>query len=326
MVALGGVVVDDVEDDLDPGGVQRLDHPLELEHLLAARPGRCVERVRREVADRAVAPVVREATVDEEALVSDVVDGHELDRGHAETREVRDRGIAREARVRAAQLVAHVRVEPREALHVRLVDDGVLPGRARRAVALPVEPAVDDDALRDRRGRIGLVDAKVGVRARVGDVRQRVRAPVVDRALDRLRVRVDQELRGVEPLPLLGAVRAVDAERVPRSRPDVRQKPVPVECRALAQFDPRLAVVLVEAELDALGVLREEREVRAVTPPRRAEREGLAGPDPHRRSSAVFASKSATSSTDPRRTRRTRSSTTTSAARGSSRRSAISSR
>ena len=61
VVALGGVVVDDVEDHLDAGAVQRLHHPLELAHLLAARAGRGVERVRREVADRAVAPVVRQA-------------------------------------------------------------------------------------------------------------------------------------------------------------------------------------------------------------------------------------------------------------------------
>ena len=36
VVALGGVVVDDVEDHLDAGAVQRLDHALELAHLLAA--------------------------------------------------------------------------------------------------------------------------------------------------------------------------------------------------------------------------------------------------------------------------------------------------
>ena len=44
-----------------PGAVQRLDHALELAHLLAARAGRGVQRVRREEADRAVAPVVRQA-------------------------------------------------------------------------------------------------------------------------------------------------------------------------------------------------------------------------------------------------------------------------
>jgi hypothetical protein len=40
MVAFGGVVVDHVEDHLDAGLVQRLDHGLELLDLLAGRaPG-----------------------------------------------------------------------------------------------------------------------------------------------------------------------------------------------------------------------------------------------------------------------------------------------
>ena len=38
VVSLGRVVVDDVEDHLDARAVERLDHPLELPHLLAARP------------------------------------------------------------------------------------------------------------------------------------------------------------------------------------------------------------------------------------------------------------------------------------------------
>ena len=47
-----------------------------------------------------------------------------------------------------------------------------------------------------------------------------------------------------------------------------------------------VAVVVEEAELDPLGVLGEEREVRAVPVPRRAERERLAGPDLHSAASA----------------------------------------
>ena len=56
--ALGGVVVDHVEDHLEPGPVQRLDHRLELVDLLAAVPGRAVAVVGREEADGVVAPVV----------------------------------------------------------------------------------------------------------------------------------------------------------------------------------------------------------------------------------------------------------------------------
>ena len=35
LIAFAGMVVDDVEDDLDPFAVQRSDHALELGHLLA---------------------------------------------------------------------------------------------------------------------------------------------------------------------------------------------------------------------------------------------------------------------------------------------------
>ena len=115
MVALGGVVVDDVEDHLDAGAVQRLDHPLELAHLLAPAAGRGIGGVRREVADRRVAPVVREAAVVEERLVDDVMDGQELDRGHAEELQVGDRLVRGEAGVGPAEVLAHARVALREA-------------------------------------------------------------------------------------------------------------------------------------------------------------------------------------------------------------------
>ena len=150
VVALGGVVVDDVEDHLDARGVQRLDHALELAHLLAVRAGRGIQRVRREIADRRVAPVVRQAPLVQEALVGDVVDRQHLDRGDAEPVEVLERGLGGEARVRAAQVLAHGRMQLRQALHVRLVDDGLRPRMRRRPVVLPVERRIDHDALRNR--------------------------------------------------------------------------------------------------------------------------------------------------------------------------------
>ena len=56
MIALAGVVVDDVEHDLDAGAMELLHHPLELVHLVA-RLGR-EALIGREEAERGVAPVV----------------------------------------------------------------------------------------------------------------------------------------------------------------------------------------------------------------------------------------------------------------------------
>ena len=172
VVALGGVVVDHVEDHLDAGLVQGLDHALELAHLLPRLAGGGVGGVGREEADRRVAPVVREPALVQERLVGDVVDRQQLDRGHAEVLQVADRGVGRQPRVGAAQVLAHVRVLHREALDVRLVDDAVGQRRVRRAVVLPVEARVDDDALRDRGRVVGVVGREVVVlaarRARTG--------------------------------------------------------------------------------------------------------------------------------------------------------------
>ena len=58
MVALARVVEDHVEDHFDPGVVQRLHHPLELADLLPELPICGILVVRREEADRVVAPVI----------------------------------------------------------------------------------------------------------------------------------------------------------------------------------------------------------------------------------------------------------------------------
>ena len=80
MVALGGVVVHDVEDHLDARAVQHLHHLLEVLHLLAPLTAVVVLVVRREEPDRVVAPVVAQAAVDEVLVVDELVHRLQLDR------------------------------------------------------------------------------------------------------------------------------------------------------------------------------------------------------------------------------------------------------
>ena len=87
VVALGGVVEHDVEQHLEPGGVQGVDHGLELGDLPARVSGpHCggVAGVRGEVADGVVAPVVGQAAIREKGLGHALVHREQLDRGHAE--------------------------------------------------------------------------------------------------------------------------------------------------------------------------------------------------------------------------------------------------
>src|SRR5215210_9481715 len=127
-----------------------------------------------------------------------------------------------------------------------------------------------------------------------------------DRPLDRLRVGIDQELGRVVAQAACRVIRAVHSVAVPLARADLGKVAVPVVRGPLGQLDASLTVAVVEeTELDAVGVLGEAREVRARPGGRRAERKRVPGPQVHRLSSAVSASKSATSSTSPRLTRRT---------------------
>ena len=92
-----------------------------------ASPGARVLVVRREVADRIVAPVVPEPEPREPLVVDELMHGHQLDRRHAELLQGVDHHRVREPRVRAAKRVGHLGVKHRQPLDVRFVDDGLVP-------------------------------------------------------------------------------------------------------------------------------------------------------------------------------------------------------
>ncbi len=275
MVPLGGVVVHDVEDDLDAGTMQVLHHLLELVDLLPALSRRRVLRVRRQVPDRVVAPVVAQAALDEVRVVNELVHRHELDGGHAQPPEVIDRRRMRERGVGAAQIRRNLRMPRREPLHVRLVHHRVMPAGLRRPVAAPVEIGVDDHALRHRRRAVG----GVGRPVRISDVVREERRVPVDVPLDRLPVRIEEELGRVAAVSAFGRPRSVHAEAVPLARPDSREIAVPAERRHLRKLQNCLAAgIIEEAQVHPLGDLRKQREVRARAVVGRAQRKRLTGP------------------------------------------------
>jgi hypothetical protein len=176
LTALGGVVEDDVEDDLQPGGVQRLDHGLEV----VDRP---VLVVRREEPDRLIAPVVAQSARNERPIVDELVYRQQLDRGHPQRDQVIEHCRVPQAGERPAGFRGHVRMQLGEALDVQLIEDRVGQCAVRAAIVAPVERRPVHDGARDVRGRV-----------RAG--REHVRVPR-DVAGDRARVRVQQELGGV---------------------------------------------------------------------------------------------------------------------------------
>ena len=154
LIALGGVVVDHVEDHLDARLVQRLHRLLELDHRILHR----ITTGGREPRQCVVAPVVSEAAFVQEAFAGEGVHRHELDRGHAQRLQMIDDRGHREREVFAAPFRRHVRMQLREALDVQFVDEGVAPGHRGLFVVFPVELAVDHAA--SRHGRRAVDEAR----------------------------------------------------------------------------------------------------------------------------------------------------------------------
>ena len=99
----GRVVIDHVENHLDARVVQRPDHRLELVQLPVRVGRREIPRVRGEEAQRVVAPVVAPLPLDQKPLIDVIVNRQQLDRRHAQLRQVPDRRLAGQPGIRAPQ-------------------------------------------------------------------------------------------------------------------------------------------------------------------------------------------------------------------------------
>ena len=279
VVALGGVVVDHVEDHLDTGLVEGAHHGLELGHGGTGVLGGRVLVVRGEEPESVVSPVVSQAEIDQPVVVQELVDRHQLDGGDVERLEVVDDGGMAQTGVGAALFLGDARVGSGHALDVGLVDDRLVVRGARRVVGTPVEERVDHhaghgvaqrvDHRRDSAGREVLGFQIVGIQ-RLGEV---------EVAVEGLAVRVEQQLAGVTAVPGGGVPGAVHPEAVALAGADGRQVGVPDEAVDLVELDACLGAVLGDqAQLDLVGHFGEQREVRAGAVVGGTERIRRAGP------------------------------------------------
>ena len=138
VVALGGVVVDDVEDHLDARRVQRLHHLLELLHLLAPLAVAGVGVVRAPGRRWSCSPSSCAGPCSTRRRSwTNWCTGISSTAVTPSCREVVDHRLARQAGVGAPLLVGHVGVAHGEALDVGLVDDRLVPRDAGAADRRP---------------------------------------------------------------------------------------------------------------------------------------------------------------------------------------------
>ena len=211
--------------------------------------------------------------LDEAPVVDERMHRQQLDRRHAQVREVGDDGGGREARERPAQRRLHARMVDREPFDVQLVEHRVGPRHRGPGVVAPGERALDDDALLHRARVVAAVEREVlAVRA---DPVAVVRVGPAQLSRQRLRVRVEQQLVVVEAVSALGVVRPVHAVAVQHTGARVGQITVPHLVGVLGQRDAAElppAAPVEHAQLDLFGMRAEQCEVHALAVPRRAQR------------------------------------------------------
>ena len=209
------------------------------------------------------------------------MDRQQLQRGDAQPPQVVDHPGMAERGVGAALVGGHELEQLGQALDVRLVHHRLAPGGARAAVAGPVEPVLNHHRLGHRARAVAPIERQVAA-ARIDLVAvQRVRP--ADAANHLLGIGVEQQLVGVEPVPLLRLVRPVRAIAVNEAGVRVRQVAVPHFVRPLRQEPPlQLAPPLAveDAQLHRGRVRGEDGEVHPVPVGGRAEREGRSGLQP----------------------------------------------
>ncbi len=154
LIAFGGVVVDHVEDDLEPGHVQRLHHLLELHDVRPRFLAGAVTGVGGKVGDGVVAPVIAKLPVEEKLVVDEAVDRHQLDGGDPQLPQVAQDRLAHDAEVRPLLLRRHTGVGLGEAADVGLVDDRPAQRIGRKLVVSPIESRIGHQPAR----RAELVD------------------------------------------------------------------------------------------------------------------------------------------------------------------------
>ena len=250
------VVEHHVQDQLEAGGVQGLDHLLELAHLAAGLSSRAVAALGCEQTDRVVAPVVDQRLTRGRAGDVLVRFGHrqQLDRGNAQLGQVRD---AFDESAEGAGVVHPGGRMHGEAAHMGLVDHRPRKGMAGRPVVAPVEGIVHDQAARTVSGQV-----------RGSQTRR-------ERAGEGLGVGIEQRSVRVEAVTgrrRMGTVHPVQIG-VPGTHPvhdDVPDVPGAVQRNPRAR--PGALRVVEQHQGHGGGVAAEQRELRGAVEDRRPQR------------------------------------------------------
>ena len=267
------MVVDHVQDHLDPGGMKAVDHAL---HLADAAPPQ-IARLWREEADGLIAPVVAQAARDQKAVIDKGLHGHEFNGGDAQPHQMLQHRVGAKAQHGAAQRRGHARMQGGQALDMGLVDHRVGQRGLGCRILAPLKGGVGHHRFGHGKGTVAGVKGQVGARAAHLVAHQRIRPP--EPPLQRAGIGVKQQLVGVEAVPGLGLIGTMGAKPVKRARHQARHALMPDVAIALAERQARGFLAPVgreQAQLHPFRMGRKDGEVHAIPVKAGPHRKGAA--------------------------------------------------
>ena len=158
-------------------------------------------------------------------------------------------------------------------------------GRAGPFVVAPLKRVIDHNRFRHAPRVVAKIAREIFLLP-AHDVAEHFVGPI-HLARDRLRIRIDQQLRAVETHAALGIVRPINAVAVELSRTHIGQEHMPDLVRVFRHRDANIFLgrvdIIEEAEIDRGRHFGKNREVNSVAEPGRSERIGIAQPNLYRR-------------------------------------------
>ena len=225
LVALTGVVVDHVQQNLDPGAVQGLHRPFELIQRAVARFGR-------EKPHGVIAPMVVQSLGHQKPVVEKRIDRQQLHRRHPQRFQMLDQRRMPQPGIGAAQLLGNAGMQLGQRFDMRLIDHRLGQGGQRRAVALPIEIIVHHHRFRHGKGIVTGVKGQIPARRSDPVSHQRIRPTQPPR--QPLAVGVQHHLVRVEPVTFGRTIGALRAKAVQLPGPDARDMDMPDVAAAVA--------------------------------------------------------------------------------------------
>src|SRR5262245_27376225 len=247
------MVVDHVENHVDPGVVEARNHLLELTQAVAWI-GR-VARLRREKADAVVSPVVCQASRQQVTLGHRSMDRQQFDTGYTQRLDVIQYLTASQALIRSADFRRQTGVQLRKAANMCLINNGPIPtDGVSRGVIVPVEAQIGYRAFRYKGCAVPLIERQVVAGLQLVPEDCRMPGYCADM---RCGIRIDEQLMGIEPMTGIRLVWTIYAVAIRRPGRDCRQVTVPDLVGVLGQgnaIELALSRFVEDADFDAGGM------------------------------------------------------------------------